>query len=178
MLYVQGMSWWFSNLIQYDTAQNPGNSGGPVINGHGQVIGIAAYSSSGEGIHYAIASNKINRVAQAIIEDGTYTDATLPGDWNLNDLTPNDAITKGLDTAFGVIFATAKDMGELRANDIAIAVDGITIKDMADLFSYIAEYKSVGDTITLTVINSFHAIIEVPLELVQGWVFNPPLYTN
>jgi putative serine protease PepD len=172
MINPQGWTWYVANLIQFDAPANPGNSGGPVFNGHGQVIGIAAYGESPEsGIAWAISSSKISRVAQAIIADGTFTDATLPGHWNVEDLTPENAILRGLDSAFGVVFTTATDMGDLRANDIAIAVDGFTIKDSADLFSYIAEYKSVGDTITLTVINSFHNIVEVELTLEQGWVF-------
>ncbi len=172
MVNPQGRTWYVANLIQFDAPSNPGNSGGPVISGKGQVVGIAAYSSSpAEGIHYAVSSNKIQRIAQAIIDNGIFTNATLPGDWNLEDLTPDEAITKGLDSAFGVVFTRAQSMGELQINDVAIMVDDVIIKDGADLFSYIGEYKSAGDTIVLTVISSGFIHKEISLTLVEGWVF-------
>lgn len=77
-----GGDWAVCNLIQYDAATNPGNSGGPVINAKGQVIGIAAYTitaESGSGISWCVSSNKINRVANAIINTGSFHDAVLPG---------------------------------------------------------------------------------------------------
>jgi S1-C subfamily serine protease len=172
MISVSGFSWLVSNLIQIDAPTNPGNSGGPVINNNGQVVGIAAYTnSSGEGIHYAISSNKIDRVASAIINEGSFTDATLPGRWTIDDITPDNAISKGLSSCFGVLFTMAQDMEVVQANDVAIAVDGIAIKETADLFSYIAEFKSVGDTITLTLMKSNGIQTDVELTLVEGWVF-------
>ncbi|MGD0780276.1 MAG: trypsin-like peptidase domain-containing protein [Dehalococcoidales bacterium] len=172
MIDVSGFSWLVSNLIQIDAPTNPGNSGGPVVNNKGQVVGIAAYTnSSGEGIHYAISSNKIDRVARAIIDEGSFTNATLPGKWTLDDITPDNAINKGIFSCFGAIFTMAQDIEGVQVNDVAIAVDGIAIKETADLFSYIAEFKSVDDTITLTVIKSNYVVVDVTLTLVEGWVF-------
>lgn len=170
MVYVSGVG-WVANLIQYDAAQNGGNSGGPVFNSEGQVIGIADNSNTAaEGIHYAVSSNKVKRVAEAIIDNGSFTNATLPGTWMISNLTPSVAIDRGLDSAFGIIFNLVTGMGQMQANDIATTVDGMIIKDFADLFSYIAEFRSVGDTITLTLIRGTGTEIEASVVLTIGWL--------
>lgn len=163
---------WVGNLIQIDAATNPGNSGGPVFNSAGQVIGIAqsGFTSFYQNINFAVASNKVKKVADSIIASGTFSSPMLPGDWSMDDLDPETAIDRGLDSAFGVIVNAATGMGDIRANDIIIAIDGISIRDGADLFSYIAEFKNVGDTVTLTLIRSSGTEIEVSLTLIRGWL--------
>jgi S1-C subfamily serine protease len=172
MTEVSGFDWWVSNLILFDAAANPGNSGGPLFNNEGQVIGIAAYISSGEGVNMAISSNKVKRVANAIIDHGSFTNATLPGSWTISDLTPETAIERGLDSSFGAIFKSVSGMGSVEVNDIVSAIDGVAVTEWHDIFNYIAEYKSVGDTVKLTLIRGSGTRLEVSLTLVKGWVFS------
>ncbi len=167
-------NWVVCNLVQYDAPTNPGNSGSPVINSKGQVIGMAAYGitpESGNGISWAISSNKVNRVARAIIDTGSFKNATLPGSWWMSDLTPGAARNRGLESSFGALFLYAKGVGQVETGDIVVAVDGIPVNEAADLFGYIGEFKSPGDTITLTLVIRGGIKIEVPLVLVEGWVF-------
>lgn len=164
-------TWAVSNLIQIDAPVNPGNSGGPLINNKGQVVGIAniAYSEY-QGIAWAISSNKIKRVAQAIINYGSFIDATLPGCFTMDDMSPDQAFTMGLSSCFGIWIKSVQCVGELLKDDVIIAVDGMQIKDTAGLFCYIGEFKSVDDTITLTIIRN-HVQRNVQVTLQTGWVF-------
>jgi S1-C subfamily serine protease len=171
MVYLSGVG-WVANLIQYDAAQNPGNNGGPVFNRDGQVIGMAdCSSSSGDGIHYAVSSNKVKRVADAIISQGSFDSVKIHGQWTLDNVTPAVAIDRGLDNCFGVIFITSYSTG-YSESDIITAVDGITIRDAADFFSYLEEFRSVGDTVTLTIITGYlNQEIQVDAQLISGWIY-------
>jgi len=165
-------NWWTFNLLQYDAASNFGNSGGPLFTAGGNVIGMVVSRVSpelGEGIYFAVSSNKVKRVAESIINTGSFRNATLPGDWELTELTPREARDRNQDTANGVYFEKANGVGDVRVDDIIVAVDGVTVYSGADIFNYLGEYKSPGDTVTLTVIRGFQ-VIDIDVELVEGWV--------
>lgn len=67
-----------TQLVQIDSAVNPGNSGGPTINSKGQIIGINKSEVDGtvaQGISFCIASNIVNEVSKMIIQDSKVTTA-------------------------------------------------------------------------------------------------------
>ena len=72
------------NMFQIDAAVNPGNSGGPVYNSLGQVVGVvtAKYSSSGvEGLGFAIPVNDVSSIASDLITKGYVTGKAYMGIW-------------------------------------------------------------------------------------------------
>lgn len=149
---------WVANLIQFDAAVNFGNSGCPLLNSDGEVIGMVIARvdpSIGDGVYYAVSSNKLKRVATSLINQGSFDYPWLGV--SLSNLTPQMIKSKGLDTINGVLVdniiagSPAKAAG-IDIGDIIIAMDGNAIVDIAELTSYLGEYKSPGDEATITVI--------------------------
>ncbi|MGB6671356.1 MAG: trypsin-like peptidase domain-containing protein [Candidatus Nitrosopolaris sp.] len=160
------------DVIQTDASIDPGNSGGPLLNMQGQVIGIntaAVISDKGgfSGIGLAISSNTAKRIVPILIEKGNYTHpylgltaATLTSDLagSVSGLKPNfqgilvDSIVKaGAVDKAGLHGSTTDQYGNKHGGDIIAAVDNLQVKRMEDLISYVEEHKSVGDKIVLSV---------------------------
>ncbi len=148
---------WIANLIQFDAAVNVGNSGGPLLNADGEVVGIIIARigpESGGGISYAVSANKVRRVADAIIAEGVFDYPSL-GVLG-GDLTPDMAVEIGRDSVHGVVVGSVTPAGPawrtgFRVNDIIVAIDGTEISDMAGLTSYLGEYTSPGDSVNIEV---------------------------
>jgi putative serine protease PepD len=149
---------WVANLIQFDAAVNFGNSGGPLINADGEVVGIVVARidpAAGDGIYWAVSSNKAKRVATGLIAHGFYDYPWIGV--GMIDLTPQIVRDRALETANGVLVTTifdnspAKTAG-IKADDIIISVDDTPARDTADLTSYLGEFKSPGDNVTIGLI--------------------------
>jgi S1-C subfamily serine protease len=149
---------YVANLLQFDAAVNFGNSGGPLANARGEIIGLVIARIDpirGDGINWAVSSNKFRRVAEAIIESGSY-DYPWIGT-GIADLTPQMVRDKSLETANGVLVgevvagSPAEEAG-LETGDVIVAADGVPIEDTGQLTSYLGEYKSPGDEIVLDII--------------------------
>jgi putative serine protease PepD len=136
-----------SGAIQTDAAINSGNSGGPLLNADGKVVGINAQieSSSGSnaGIGFAIPANTARSVAQTLIAKGTVQHAYL----GVQVGTP----TTGTGALLGKVTAgTPAAKAGLKAKDVVTAIDGTTISGPDDLAAAIAA-KQPGDALSLTV---------------------------
>jgi len=171
------------NVIQTDAAINPGNSGGPLLNLNGEVIGIntAIRSNTGEfsGVGFAVPSNMVKRVVPSLIEKGSYAHPWLGiAGTNLNheltqklDLPKNykgvlvsTVVKDGPADKAGLEEATYNANGELKEADVIVSVDKNPVKGMDDIITYVAENKSVGDKITLT-INRNDKLIDLQVVL-------------
>ena len=132
------------NAIQTDAALNHGNSGGPVLDTQGRVVGVAAQirseSGGSDGIGYAIPGDTAQRVADALIQDGKVDHAYLGV--SLAD----DGAAKLLDVRAG----SPADRAGLRANDVVLAVDGTTVETGDQLREAIDAHKP-GDKVELKV---------------------------
>jgi S1-C subfamily serine protease len=132
------------NAVQTDAALNQGNSGGPILDAEGRVVGVAAQirseSGGSDGIGYAIPGDTARRVARALIENGSvehaYLGVSLPDD--------------GAATLVEVRPATPADRAGLEAQDVVTEVNGKAVRTGDDLRAAI-DARKPGDKITLTI---------------------------
>jgi len=155
--YDIGKHHWVPNLIQCDATVNFGNSGGPLINSKGEVIGLTIARvdpGEGDGIYYSVSSNKLKRVALSLIDHGFFDYPWLGV--KLTNLTPQEARARQLDTINGTrvteaIAGNPAALAGITADDIIVAIDGIPVRETADLTSYLGENKSPDETAMLTI---------------------------
>lgn len=159
-----------ANIIQFDAAISSGNSGSPLINAKGEVIGMVLARIDpqlGDGIYYAVSSNKVMRVALSLIEQGSFDYPWLGVE--ITDLTPETAIARNLETVNGALVTAVPSMSPaesagVRVNDIIVEINGTLVRDMADLTCYLGEHVSYGDEVTLTLIRD-GTKMELPLTV-------------
>jgi len=161
-------------VIQFDAAVNPGNSGGPLLNMKGEVVGITTAIESPisgfVGVGYAIPSTIIARVVPALIEKGSYVHSWIGiTGTNMNEEIAGAMkvnVTKGVlitDVAPG----SPADRAGLRGGDrvvriggqtikiggdIIIAINGIPIKTIEEILTYLEEKTSPGDVVVFSVL--------------------------
>jgi S1-C subfamily serine protease len=144
----------FQNVIQTDAAINTGNSGGPLVNVAGQVVGInyRIFSPTGAtvGIGFAIPINSAKQTLYFLTHGGPYIGL---GETVANS--PGLAQYIGLSTAAGVVVINAMPGGPaaqagLRPRDVILAINSVKIKGLDQLRDELLKGK-IGDTIVLTV---------------------------
>jgi len=183
-----GENTFIDDAIQTDAAINRGNSGGPLLDSRGEVIGInsAIFSPSGTaaGIGFAIPINTAKRVAEDLITHGRVRRATIGAEGRT--LWPDLAQALSLSVQHGVLIERVDPRGpgaqagirggnrsvlaglrELRiGGDVIVAADGEEVNSQSDL-NLILNRKRPGDTITLTVIREGRKL-NVPVKLGEG----------
>jgi len=161
------------NLIQTDASINQGNSGGPLLNAKGEVIGInSAKVLSGEGLGFAIPINIVKPIVNQVIEKGKYTTVYI-GISGVDLITYEQALGIDLRADYGAYVAEilpnspASDSG-LQAGDVIISIDNKKVETYANLKKLLYEYKP-GDEVTLGVMRNGQTInIKVVLKESKG----------
>ena len=161
-------------MIQTDAAINSGNSGGPLVNAAGEVIGInTATSTTAENMGFAIPISSVKGMLKQLTETGEAKRAYL-GVYSAN-ITPEIAKAYDLPVSTGAYLysssaysAVVKDSPAAKAGlkdkDIVTAVNGVKVGAAGTLADLIGEYKP-GDTVQLTVIRDGKEIaVNVTLE--------------
>ena len=145
-------------LIQTDAAINSGNSGGPLINKYGQVIGInsskmsASYSETSiEGIGFAIPSNEAARIVGDIMEYGYVTGKPRLG---ISCQTVTEDISRMYNLPAGVYITaveenSAADKAGLQTGDIITGIDSETVTTFEELTAKKNEHKA-GESMEVT----------------------------
>lgn len=141
------------DVFQHDAAINSGNSGGPLCNMYGQVIGINSVKVSSEtyeNIGFAIQISSVSSIITELINNGSID-------------RPMIGITASTDTSVGgaLVAAVAKgspaETAGLQPGDIITKVDGIRVTSTEELINYFSK-KNVGDVVELDLIRDAEGI--------------------
>lgn len=191
---TSGGNFSVADMIQTDAAINPGNSGGPLFDLGGNVVGVnrSITTSSinlGEptnsGIGFALPINLVKKVVPALIEDGKFEYSYIGISTLSSELMTLDVINElELPQMTGVYVLSVSsgspaeiagirgasvntNMQGLQAGgDLIVAINDQPVRIWDDLISYLVEFTSPGDTITLTVMRGDNEL-KLPLELVE-----------
>jgi S1-C subfamily serine protease len=162
------------DVIQTDAPVNPGNSGGPLLNMRGEVIGInsAIYSTTGQsaGVGFAIPSNTITKVVPSLITNGSFQHPWLGVSGT--DMTPGIAAALGLNQPRGLLVVDVVDgspaaQAGIRGGDdprsidgrdinlggdVITAIDDKTVRKIDDILVFLEREKTAEDNLKLTIL--------------------------
>ena len=157
------------NVLQTTAALNNGNSGGPLINRYGQVIGINTLKMSGtgapdeatvEGLGFALPISSASFVINDIIADGKFHGTPTLGIMVATyDTEDGGTIVAAVEVAAGY---AAEEAG-VETGDIILAVNGQEITTTAELMA-IRRQHTIGDTLTLTILRDGETM-DIPVVL-------------
>jgi S1-C subfamily serine protease len=167
-----------ANVIQTTAPLNPGNSGGPLLNYQGQVVGInTAIVEDSQGVGFAIPSNTILREIEYLINEGSYNRHTWLGATGI-DMTYQIAIAMDTNITYGWLIVDVASEGPAYeagiregtqqvaiagqwvtiGGDIIIAINEARITNLDDLSTYLEEYTLPGETINITIVRDNQTI--------------------
>lgn len=146
------------NMFQTDAAINSGNSGGPVFDQHGFVVGIASAkyaSSSIEGLCFCVPIDDVRSMIDEIINNGYVTGKPLIGVSVYDKEITNYGFLQSSKSVNGAKIAaigenTAASKAGLAVGDVIVAIDNTQIKTVSALKTALSSYRS-GDIAVLTI---------------------------
>lgn len=175
--YGQSGDSWYMNLLQIDASINSGNSGGPLANSNGEVIGItnsklSSSTLSGtsiENMGFAIPIEDALSVAEYLENNGKVSRPVLGVTMTsvegaeYNGVKISDSITSGA-VVTDVSSGSTADAAKLKKGDVIIKLDDYNIKDYKYLKYYLYRYR-VGDKVKITYIrDGKEKTVEVTLK--------------
>jgi serine protease Do len=146
----------YRGMIQTDAAINMGNSGGPLVNARGEVIGINTFifstSRGSEGIGFAIPANRAKAIIDDLVKYGEVTRAWIGV--KVQSLTPLLASSLNLDEVRGVILSEVYDESPaqkagLKRGDVITQVENKKIRDVSD-WEDLTVFSRVGKPLNIT----------------------------
>lgn len=163
-----------ANVIQMSVPINPGNSGGPLLNYQGQVVGITtAIVSDSQGLGFAIPSSAVLREIESLVSTGSYNKHPTIGASG-TDMTYEIAKAMNGNVTYGWLIAQVNSGGPaaeaglhggtrqvtvggqsvMIGGDIITAFNGVRIRGIDDLSSFLEENTLPGQTITATIVRN------------------------
>ena len=147
------------NMIQITAAVNSGNSGGPLFNMYGEVVGIvsaklssnSSSTASVEGLGFAIPINDVVSMIEDIMTNGYVTNKpylAITGGTLQPGMIPDSAVSEGV-YVYSVVEGGAADKAGLQAGDIITGIGDDSISQLSDITAALRSYRA-GDTVTIT----------------------------
>jgi serine protease Do len=145
------------NFIQTDAAINFGNSGGPLVNVAGEVVGVnTAISSVGQGIGFAVPVNVAKGIMEQLRTKGKVSRGYLGIE--LAEITPDLQEAFGLSTDKGALVNSVRpglpaEEAGIKRGDVIVAVDGKSVESTNEVVRLVSA-KEPGSTVKLTVLRN------------------------
>jgi S1-C subfamily serine protease len=144
-------------VVQTDAAVNPGNSGGPLLDSSGRLIGmVVATATNSQNIGFAIPADTLNLVVPELIR---YRKILKPGlgvqffnDLNNEVYRRRHGIDHGLFVSGVAPGSLAEEVG-LRRDDVIVAVDGVNIDDR-ESYLRLLDKRKIGDSVSLKIVQN------------------------
>jgi len=160
-----------TGLVQTDAAINEGNSGGPLVNMFGEVVGInTAKINAGDRIGFAINMNAAKTAAYSLIAQGPMPP---PGFLGVGGVDVTRALARALRLPVGEGFGVTviepgspADQAGIELDDIIVQLDTTEITRGQDLTDFLREHIS-GDTIKVTVVRDSQFLVSLEATLVE-----------
>ena len=160
------------NVIQTDAALNPGNSGGPLVNSRGEVVGVnTAMIRPAQGICFAIAVNSAKRVATQLMQEGKITRAYLG--LGGQDIPLHRRVVRFhnlvLEQGILIIFVEKDSPAEkagLKDGDVVVAYGEEPLGSLDTLHRLLTQER-IGVPTTLTVLRRFSEMVKLPIQPVS-----------
>jgi S1-C subfamily serine protease len=152
------------NVIQTDAALNPGNSGGPLVNSRGEVIGVnTAVILPAQGICFAIGINTAKFVASRLIRDGRITRSYIGVGGQSVPLHRRLIRFYNLDIESGVLVASVEkgspaENGGLRDGDLIIGYGDRNVSSVDDLHRILTE-EEIGNASSITILRGTDRLV-------------------
>ena len=152
-----------TNLFQTDASINQGNSGGPLVNINGEVIGINTAVAGGnntQNIGFSIPIDDVKGLVASVLEQGKlvkpylgvrYVSLTDDYAYRFNLNTKRGAYIAPQDSGKSILDNSPASKADLKEKDIITKVNGLSIDEKTSLASALGRYK-VGDEVTLTIV--------------------------
>jgi serine protease Do len=170
----------FQDFLQTDAAIHPGNSGGPLVSLHGEIIGIntaiASNTGRNEGVGFAIPTNMFMIIARQLIDQGKVTRAFLGVNLN-SKFGPTAAAEAGLPAPrgaqiTGITKGTPAEAAKLQVGDIILEFNRLAVEDDSHLINLVG-LTPVGTKVPLLIFRD-RQTIQVEVEVADRGKYENP----
>jgi S1-C subfamily serine protease len=145
-------------IVQHTAPLNPGNSGGPLVDTHGRIVGInTAIIRGAQGLSFSVPADTARWVVTQILTQGRVRRGYLGVVAQRREIGPRFARFHGLEEGFAVEVADVVSGGPaeaagLRRGDWLVAIGEVTVTTADDIHRFLSEGDRIGQSVTVTVI--------------------------